>query len=111
MHIVSHPPVVSPFETFPELWHPLVKQILLHFCVFGCWPRMGGKRLDELADGRLDTVLDECFSDLQEQICFGLSAQMFPIAGDQLEVLLCEMSRAVGAITAWLTKVAILQIQ
>ena len=63
---------------------------------------MAGKRLDELADGRLTKILDDAWKELQEDVCFGRSAQIHPLNAEQLEFLTSEILRASAAITAWL---------
>ena len=65
---------------------------------------MAGKRLDELADGRLDKVLNEGFSDLRAEICFGRSARCHPLSAERLEFLMAEVDRAIAGTIAWLTQ-------
>ena len=66
-----------------------------------CCPA-AGKRMAEIADGRLEHVLDLIWSDIETDILFGKVAQFHPLTFEQLEFMKLEMQRARTAMTTWL---------
>ena len=62
---------------------------------------MAGKRADEMALGRLRTVLEDCWEHVRQEVMAGDVAILHPLAPEDLELLENDMLSATTAISTW----------
>ena len=82
--------------------HKRRKMFEMHYGVGVRTCMMGGKCIPEIIDGQLEIVINDSWTELENEVMYGRSAQIHPLSPEKTELLVQEMSRARTAMFALL---------